>query len=166
MPLPISNYGLRLLRDEAALRRSVTLPALIWESANLGEVGVMPTLSGFGGTRPEGGEAMVYELAKDTTKVNPFAMGITVGRTGNNDVVIPDPSISRFHAYLQQDAKSMEWRVVDAESRNGTWLGGQRLTPNAPLAVTDGARLRFGSIEVRFLTPESLLAYVRERLEA
>ena len=86
---------------------------------------------------------------------NAFALGITVGHTENNDIVIEDESVSRFHAYFQQSGSS--WKLVDTGSRLGTWLDEAQLRPNTATEVNDGAQLRFGKVQVTFLLPPSLL---------
>src|SRR5689334_10029496 len=42
------------------------------------------------------GEPIVFPVVKN--QENAFGRGITVGRTGNNDVVLDDGTVSRFHA--------------------------------------------------------------------
>jgi len=64
---------------------------------------------------------------------------VRVGRDPANDVVLTDAAgVSRHHAELRYAAG--EWRVVDLQSSNGTYVGGRRVTE---------ARLRDGD-EVQF----------------
>ena len=49
---------------------------------------------------------------------------ITLGRAPDNDVVVPDVSISRFHAFVKEGA-SGRWLMQDAGSTNGTTVNGQ-----------------------------------------
>jgi RsiW-degrading membrane proteinase PrsW (M82 family) len=64
---------------------------------------------------------------------------VRIGRDPSNDVVLTDAAgVSRHHAELRYAGG--EWRVVDLQSSNGTYVGGRR--------VTD-ARLRDGD-EVQF----------------
>ena len=54
-----------------------------------------------------------------------FAIGgspVTFGRDNDNDIVIPDPSVSRLHAEIRQEADG--YVVVDRGSSNGTWVNG------------------------------------------
>src|SRR5262249_45498035 len=48
-----------------------------------------------------------------------FPDRITIGRTQNNDIEIPDHSVSRLHAYVRQVGEG--WVVADAGSKNGSW---------------------------------------------
>src|SRR5688572_28096960 len=49
---------------------------------------------------PATGTLEVFPLVKK--RGAPFADMITVGRTANNDVVIDDVTVSRFHAFFKQ----------------------------------------------------------------
>jgi Nif-specific regulatory protein len=68
-----------------------------------------------------------------------------LGRDSDCAVVLTDPLCSRVHAILQ--FIDHQWVVRDAESRNGTYVNGQR-TDNAVLA--DGHTVKIGSTEFTF----------------
>ena len=106
----------------------------------------------------------VFELMKTPGSKNPFAMGVTLGRIETNDLVIDDVSISRFHAYFQHDPKSGGWNVVDAESKNGSWLNAVKLLKNIRTPVGSGDQLRFGEIKLIFLDAAGLLAHLETGL--
>ncbi len=76
-----------------------------------------------------------------------FPEMITVGRTANNDVVIPDATVSKFHAYFRT-TESNGLELVDASSRNGTKVMGRALSPKQAVDVALGTRVRFGSIDL------------------
>ena len=67
---------------------------------------------------------------------------ITVGRAEDNDLVLPDPEVSRHHARLEPAGAG--WRVVDVGSRNGTWVNGERAS-RQPLAPGD--TVMFGGVQ-------------------
>jgi hypothetical protein len=72
---------------------------------------------------------------------------ITVGRADDNDLMLPDPEVSRHHAQLAPDEGT--WRVVDLGSTNGTWVNGTRVTA-ATIAVGD--RIAFAGVRMT-ITP-------------
>lgn len=93
------------------------------------------------------GEPIVFPIIKN--QENAFGRGITVGRTGNNDVVLDDGTVSRFHAWFQRETGG-RFILTDAGSKNGSFVGGVRLTPRRPSPISDGTRLRFGQVDVTF----------------
>ena len=108
-----------------------------------------------------GGEPMAVVIEK--TKDNAFQRRVTVGRTKNNDIVLDDVSVSRFHAWLQEEAGV--WAVIDAGSRNGTWVGGKRLDPRVRTALASGSRVRIGAVELTFFSAEAFIKMLRLKLE-
>ncbi len=110
-----------------------------------------------------GGDPLVFRLEKQQGAKNAFALGVTLGRTPNNDVMVDDVSVSRFHAYFQRDPHSSVWHVVDAESSNGTTCDGVRLQPKRPAPIPDGAELRFGAVKLTFLSAASFEKLLAER---
>jgi len=71
---------------------------------------------------------------------------VNVGRADYNDLVLPDPSVSTTHAKLQR--REGVWVVVDLDSTNGTFVDGERIKGEAPIAP--GASLRFGDVGLVF----------------
>ena len=109
------------------------------------------------------GEAVVAVVEK--TKDNAFQRRVTIGRTSNNDIVLEDASVSRFHAWLQQDEPSGGWSVIDAGSRNGTYVASRKTAPKQPVTLVDGAALRIGSVDLKFFTVEGFMRYLQKRSE-
>jgi hypothetical protein len=107
----------------------------------------------------------IFRIAKHPTRANAFALGITLGRTSNNDIQLDDPSVSRFHAYFQQDPHSGVWHVVDAESSNGTLIAGVRLQPKRPAPLADRTEIKFGHVNVQFLSVAAFVATLDERVK-
>lgn len=54
-----------------------------------------------------------------------------------------DSQISSRHCELSR--RGTAWSVVDANSRNGTWIDGTRLAPGEKAALADGSVLRIGN---------------------
>jgi pSer/pThr/pTyr-binding forkhead associated (FHA) protein len=79
---------------------------------------------------------------------------LRIGRAPDNDIVVVDPGVSRYHAELRNVAGG--YRIVDLASHNGTFVNGQRAT-DAPLYEGDvvgigPARFRMAGQELRRLT--------------
>lgn len=71
---------------------------------------------------------------------------LNIGRADYNDLVIPDGSVSTSHAKLQR--REGVWVLVDLESTNGTFVDGDKVSGETPLAP--GAMVRFGDVQVVF----------------
>jgi len=65
----------------------------------------------------------------------------TIGRDAGCDMVLPDPTISRWHAGLRREASG--WLLDDLGSTNGTRLNGWRVRAWVP--VRDGDLVSFGA---------------------
>ncbi len=80
-----------------------------------------------------------------------FPNMITVGRTRNNDVVIADVLVSKFHAFFRR-APDDGWELADAGSQNGTRIAGVELARRGPAQrLTLGQRVAFATTELAFL---------------
>lgn len=161
----LSQYARKLLIDEAALKRELDHPLLVLEAppASKEDDLLFGTLTA-PRKRATAGDPLVYAVRKGTSPQNAFGIGVTVGRTENNDIIIPDNSVSRFHAYFLQEPKTKDWQLVDVGSSNGSWVGALKLAPSQPMVLTERTRLRFGFVEVLFLTAPVFFAYLREKM--
>src|SRR5919199_700253 len=83
--------------------------------------------------------APVVELRPDPS--------VRSGSATDNDVVIANQRVSRYHAQLRWVESS--WLVYDLDSTNGTWLDGQRVFPSQPRVLGAGSVLRLGDHELR-----------------
>jgi eukaryotic-like serine/threonine-protein kinase len=79
--------------------------------------------------------------------------GLTVGRLPDNDVTLPDESVSRTH--LRIEPHGTEVHVTDAGSWNGTMLGGKRLLPDVAERWDPGTWLHLASYWLRLIPPET-----------
>jgi pSer/pThr/pTyr-binding forkhead associated (FHA) protein len=82
---------------------------------------------------------------------------VNVGRADYNDVVVPDPSVSTSHAKLQR--REGVWVLVDLDSTNGTFVDGERVKGDAPLAP--GATVRLGDVQLVFEPTDDAVAAVK-----
>ena len=87
---------------------------------------------------------------------------VTIGRAGNSDVLVPDLSISRFHAFAKRGPDG-HWRIHDAGSTNGTTVNGRSAPQQGngqPETLKTGATLRLGQVEFTFLEVGAMLEYL------
>ena len=119
------------------------------------------TDSGTGSPTFGGGPPMAAVVEK--TRENVFKARITVGRTGNNDLKLDDPSVSRFHAWLEPSGDA--WVLVDAGSRNGTFVSGRRLAARAPARLANAAAVRVGGVPLTFFTEQGFLEFLGQRAQ-
>lgn len=165
MPTGLSDFARRFLTNAEVARATLTAPLLVWEAGSASEDEerlLLDTRSGLSPRRPRAGEPVVFDVKKGSHKANAFAMGVTIGRTETNDIPIEDESVSRFHAWLAESPKG--WKLVDAESKNGTWVGAMKLPPNQGEVVQDGARIRLGDVELIFMLPDTFVSYLDSKL--
>jgi putative peptide zinc metalloprotease protein len=76
----------------------------------------------------------------------------TIGRNPDNDVVIDDASVSRYHARVVRTEQGFV--VEDLGSLNDTTVDG-RSAAGARAAVRDGSVLTVGDVELRFIQPRT-----------
>lgn len=94
---------------------------------------------------PEGGPVLVGQDGR----VLQLAPGVnTVGRRGDNTIVIPDPYVSGRHAEISvQDTAVI---LADKASTNGTLVNGERLSPDTPRELQDGDTITFARVSFTF----------------
>src|SRR6266571_2553188 len=80
-----------------------------------------------------------------------------IGRAEYNDLVIPDPSVSTTHGKLQR--REGIWVLVDLESTNGSFVDGERIKGDAPLAP--GALVRLGDVQLVFEPTDDALGVAK-----
>jgi len=105
-----------------------------------------------------GGRPLVLPLRKVQST---FPSMITVGRTENNDLVIADEQVSKFHAFFRIVGERVE--LTDAGSRNGTFVGSRRLAArgaSAPLNPRD--RFAFGAVEFQLFDARGCWEQLRQ----
>ncbi|PJB83515.1 MAG: hypothetical protein CO090_01040 [Acidobacteria bacterium CG_4_9_14_3_um_filter_49_7] len=81
-------------------------------------------------------ESASFELTADHSR-------ITVGRKRDNDLIIPLPNVSSYHAVLEYVGGDLA--LEDLNSTNGVFVNGTKLTERTIVACGD--RIAFGSIE-------------------
>nr|MBN1229543.1 FHA domain-containing protein [Anaerolineae bacterium] len=77
-----------------------------------------------------------------------------IGRSGGSQVINLDlgkygaakQGVSRRHAALHHDLDKGTLAIIDLDSRNGTFVNEQPVTPNVPFTLHDGDVIRLGKM--------------------
>lgn len=72
----------------------------------------------------------------------------TIGRRGDQDIVLADPSVSRAHARIEVTAEDTS--IVDLNSTNGTLVNGHPVGTSRA-ALHPGDRIQIGTVLLEFL---------------
>lgn len=116
---------------------------------------------------PSAGKASPLEnefvvMRVQRTERSAFPNFISVGRTKNNDIVIGDVSLSKFHAFFRESEGKI--LLQDAGSRNGTFVDDESVATKAqgdPSEVGSGACIRFGTVEMTFFRAPAFYELVK-----
>jgi pSer/pThr/pTyr-binding forkhead associated (FHA) protein len=157
----------RFTDDPAKVRtRLAGRPVLVYEPPETETEGddedddyQLRTQSGLSVPSIGGGDPMAVVIEK--TKDNAFQRRITIGRTANNDIVLDDASVSRFHAWIE--LLNEEWVICDAGSRNGSTVSGKKIAPKAPTTLSNGLPVRIGALQLTYYTAQGFLDMLHRR---
>jgi hypothetical protein len=86
---------------------------------------------------------------------------ITVGRTPDNDVTIPESSISARHCIIR--ILGAQITISDAGSTNGTLVNGVKLPARKAQTVGEGDVITLGRFTLGVHTPRGFIKHLRER---
>ncbi len=130
--------------EEHEAELNVTIPAINVKTA-IAEVSPHPVATG---------NTFVarFEIkgCKSEKRLNfPAGRSLSIGRTGGNDLVIDDASLSKIHASLIADAEG-QLSVADTGSTNGTFVNEQRIAYGKATRLVAGDRIKFGMVDVVF----------------
>ena len=90
---------------------------------------------------------------------NAFADMVTIGRTSNNDLVVPHLNVSKFHAYFRR--VKGKWALRDANSKNGTFIAEKRLQPGQDYRLIDKSLISLSDrIGFIFFLPATLFRVI------
>jgi hypothetical protein len=70
---------------------------------------------------------------------------LSIGRDGDNDIVLNDSSVSRHHARVELSADYAQ--IIDQGSANGVYVNGERVQT---ALITPGARISIGNVPIRY----------------
>lgn len=88
-----------------------------------------------------------FQLLAHDGEVFPLASQMMVGRALTDDIVLIGPGVSAQHARLTAAAGVV--RVEDLDSPGGTFVNGERIPPNFPVALHPGDQVAFGQVALR-----------------
>jgi adenylate cyclase len=91
-------------------------------------------------------------LESQDGKRTPVTRTCSIGRSRNNQLVLPDMRVSRRHALIQMQMPGEYW-VVDFGTVNGTRVDGRRIA--VPTLLREGSRIEVGGNVMVFRQPES-----------
>ncbi len=100
----------------------------------------MEEAHGAGGEAPRKHRTVIGELSLDKLA---GAM-ITIGRTPDNQIVVPHAQVSSKHAHIVNEGGRLF--LVDMGSANGTFVRGQRVPPNQKIPVQNGEKVFIGAV--------------------
>ena len=109
-------------------------------------------LSTAGGENTRTTEGALWLMNADGSRfaLDPRAGIVRLGRAADNDVVLANPRISRYHAQLRWIEPS--WLLYDLDSTNGSWVDEEPVTAVRPRALEPDSRLRLGDQELQITT--------------
>ena len=76
-----------------------------------------------------------------------YQASLKLGRSRDNDIILQDPNVSSQHAKLTWGQGG--WVVEDLDSRNGTYLRGQRLPPHRPSNLHPGDTVQIDAFAIQ-----------------
>jgi FHA domain/Domain of unknown function (DUF1707) len=148
------RYGTFALRLEAAVhaRSRADLDVLVADLPGRGRFGALLRIRWQRGRAVLAGRMpRVWQVASWPVLMFPAGeqRRFTIGRDSGCDMVLPDPTVSRWHAGLRREAGG--WLLDDLGSTNGTLLNGWRVRAWVP--VRDGDLVSFGAVTFVVGTP-------------
>ena len=111
-------------------------------------------LNATGGREADGLRIRDWVLPVNKPGAAPSNPRVFVGRSSNNDLSIPHPTVSKLHAYFTLE--NSKWWIVDVGSSNGTKVNGMKAPPRAKTALYDNDVVVLGRCAFSFLLPRSL----------
>jgi len=116
------------------------------------------------------GDRLLWKVEKSDR--NTWKRRISIGRAGNNDIIIRHHTISKLHAHflfgmlakLRQLSPSADLFLSDVGSSNGSSIAGRRLGEGEVVPVTSGSRIVFGGVQCQLLDAAELYRTLRSIL--
>ncbi|MBW1807403.1 MAG: FHA domain-containing protein [Deltaproteobacteria bacterium] len=90
---------------------------------------------------------------------------VRLGRSDENDLVIPDETVSSRHAVFQEHRETGTYMLQDLASMNGTQVNGSRMIVGKTVVLFDGDVLAFGDSVFLFFYPDGLYDVLKANLD-
>ena len=108
----------------------------------------------------------VHKMAQLTDENNDSVIEInhwetSIGKSKANDIVLPLPSVSRFHAVIAK--KSRDWVVTDTFSRKGILVNGKKIDGKA--VIEDGDVITIGTVPLRFECADAISSSTKKQIK-
>ncbi len=155
--MSITDYAMRAkATTRAEFTRAYPTSVLVIASFRRDAVSTLRTVKA---AALAGGLPSTADVAKrEGANTHPW---VSVGRARNNDICIAFKKVSKFHAFITLVSPS-EARITDAGSANGTWVRGERISPNQATLLQSGDEVSLGGLRMRFLSSADLHTFFRE----
>lgn len=79
----------------------------------------------------------------------PVVTKITIGRDKDNDIVLPNPMISRFHAEIQKIKD--DYFIHDLDSSNGTFVNKEKVPQGKYVKLSADDSIMIGKTKLRII---------------
>ena len=164
----LTDYAQELKRvGEVVFRRRYSAPVLIVTGRAAELVGERSSREVTMLSKPGGGDVKSLALMHRVFPIvkAPFSPRgpVLVGRTGDNDVAIPEYSISKRYCFFE--FQPGEVSIFDCGSTNCTLLDGQKLEPKKGTRLKGGEIVTLGRYAFMFQPADGFLQYVRGLVE-
>jgi hypothetical protein len=165
LPL-VADFLVDASRTLAAFTKLHPTPFLIVTIPGSDEVVTQVPLAGRTLRRTSGAKGALLDQARGRLALpvrkhaSPGADALLVGRSRENDLVLPFESVSRLHAFIRHN-RDDTWSVEDAGSTNGTYVKTRQLKPGVQEKIEDSSPIKFGWVETAFRTTEGFLAELK-----
>ncbi len=80
---------------------------------------------------------------------HPLGETTTLGRQPGNDIELSDQRVSRQHARIECEANACT--LTDLGSSNGTYLGTEKIPPQAPIPIKPGVEVSIGPFSLQLI---------------
>jgi hypothetical protein len=103
--------------------------------------------------------ALLHRVFPVTKAAHATRGPVMLGRSGDNDIAIPEYSISKRQCFFEFEPEGV--KITDCGSTNGTLVGGDPIPAKEPVLVKDGAKVSLGRFAFEFRTAAGFYAHVK-----